>query len=165
MRRHIITIAAVAILSVGCSSSGDKPDAKAKPTPIAEAAAETSAPAKVKLSTEWVPKLEAALAKTEDDICAEVGSPQCVKHITALASVVYDVGHAIEDAGAELDYPRSMKDVEAVEKASEAYVAAECKGSTELTLGDSVCAGYTAELMVRPATLQMNLTTDELPAS
>lgn len=164
MRRHIITITAIALLAVGCSSSNGEPDAKPATAATVEAAAEPSESTKVKLSTEWVPKLEAALDKTEDDICAEVGSPKCVKFITDLASVVYDVGTAIEDADAEVDYPRSMKDVEAVEKASAAYVAAECKGSTELTLGDSVCAGYTAELMVRPATLQMNLGTDELTA-
>ncbi|CAL9350663.1 hypothetical protein SUDANB1_00454 [Streptomyces sp. enrichment culture] len=164
MKRHIITITAVALLTVGCSStsSSDKPAATPATKASVEAAVETSAPAKVKLSEEWVPKLEAALDKTEDDICKEVGAPKCVKFITDLTSVVYDVGDAIEEADAEVDYPRSMKDVEAVEKASEAYVAAECKGSTELTLGDTVCAGYTATLMVTPATLQMDLTTDEL---
>ncbi|MBR8638621.1 hypothetical protein KEF29_03230 [Streptomyces tuirus] len=163
MRRHIITITAVALLAAGCSSaSGDKPEVTPTAEASVEAAAESSAPAEVKLSEEWVPKLEAALGKTEANICKEVGAPKCVKFITELTSVVYAVGTAIEEAGAELDYPRSMKDVETVEKASEAYVDAECKGSTELTLGDSVCAGYTATLMVTPATLQMNLTTDEL---
>lgn len=162
MRRHIVGIAAIGLLLAGCSgeSGGDKPEPKA----TVEAAAETASAAPVKLSEEWVPKLDAAGDKGGQGVCTEVGSSECVKHITQLTELVYDVETAIEEADAEALYPRSMKHIDGVEAASEAYVAAECKGSTDTALGDSACAGYTATLLLGPATLSMTLSTDEYSA-
>ncbi|QQM45187.1 hypothetical protein [Streptomyces liliifuscus] len=159
MRRHIVGIIAAGLLLAGCSegSGDDKTEPKANP----EAAAETTSTAPVKLSDKWGPKLDAAGDKGEPGVCTEVGSPGCVDHITQLTEVVYDVETAIEEAGAEALYPRSMKHIDGVEAASEAYVAAECKGSTDTTLGDSACAGYAATLLLGPATLSMTMQTDE----
>ncbi|MEV0220881.1 hypothetical protein [Streptomyces sp. NPDC050704] len=159
MRRHIVGIAAAGLLLAGCSgeSSGDKPESKA----TVDAAAETASAVPVKLSEKWAPKLDAAGDKGEQGVCTKVGSPECVTHITQLTEVVYDVETAIEEADAKALYPRSMKHIEDVTAASEAYVAGECKGSTDTTLGDSACAGYTATLLLGPASLSMTLTTDE----
>jgi hypothetical protein len=159
MRRHIVGIIAAGLLLAGCSgeSSGGKAESKA----TAEAAAETASAAPVKLSNKWMPKLDAAGDKGESGVCTEVGSPGCVKHVTQLTELVYDVETAIEEADAKALYPRSMKHIEDVTAASEAYVAGECKGSTDNALGDSACAGYAATLLLGPATLSMTLQTDE----
>jgi hypothetical protein len=165
MRRHIIAVVAAGLLLAGCSGeSSDDTSSKPKSTPTTESAAETTPEEKPKLSEEWGPKLDTAGDKGEQGVCTEVGSPGCVKHITELTEVVYDVETAIEEANAKALYPRSMKHIEDVTDASEAYVAAECKGSTDNTLGDSACAGYAATLLLGPATLSMTLQTDEYSA-
>lgn len=158
MRRHIMITAAVLLLT-GCSTGGDGQPADETRASAEASPSETAVP---KLSKEWGPKLDAAGDGAENGVCTEVGSPGCVKHITALTEVVYDAETAIEDADAVVLYPRSMKHIEGVEAASKAYVAAECKGSTDTALGDSVCAGYTATLLLGPASLSMTMVTDEL---
>lgn len=162
MRRHIITIVAAGLLAAGCSEESSS-DPKSKATTEAAGASATSS-APPKLSAKWGPKLDAATDEGPEGVCTEVGAPDCVKHLTQLTEVVYDVETAIEEAKAETLYPRSMKQIDAVEAASTAYVAAECKGSTDNALGDSACAGYTATLLLGPATLSMTMTTDELSA-
>lgn len=163
MRRQIITIVTAGLLLVGCSG-GDSGDKAAPKTSEATAGVGAASSSKPKLSEKWGPKLDAAADKGTEGICTEVGAPGCVKHLTKLTEVVYDVETAIEEAKAETLYPRSMKQIDAVESASTAYVAAECKGSTDTTLGDSACAGYTATLLLGPSTLSMTMTTDELSA-
>ena len=161
MRRHIITVITAGLLATGCSGgSDDKPE----PQAATEAAVASATPSAVKLSEEWVPKLQAVTDTKKSGVCREVGSPGCVKHLTALTSVVYDVGTAIEQAGAETRYPRSMKHIDEVEAASEAYVAAECKGETESMLDDTACAGYGGTLLMGPSILMMKLQTDEYSA-
>lgn len=161
MRRHIITIVAAGLLATGCSGGGnDKPEPPAAAAP----AATSASPAVEKLSKEWVPKLEAVTDTAASGVCREVGSPGCVDHLTELTSVVYDVGIAIETAGAETRYPRSMKHIDEVEAASEAYVAAECKGETESMLDGTACAGYGGTLLMGPSILMMKLQTDEYSA-
>ena len=161
MRRHIISIVAACLLTASCSNgSDDAPKAKS----TAEPAPASPAPA-VKLSEEWVPKLEAATGKGRPNICLEAGSDSCVEHITMLTSLVYDVETAIEEADARLRYPRSSKTIEKVTQSSEAYVAAECEGGTDLTLDGGVCGESAAQMLVGPATLMMQLETDELTAS
>jgi hypothetical protein len=165
MRRQIITIIAAGLLAAGCSgeSGNDKPEPKATAEATAQAAAETRSAAPA-LSKEWETKLDDAGDKGGEGVCTEVGSEACVKHLTQLTEVVYDVEAAITEAGADTLYPRSMKHIDEVEAASTAFVEAECKGSTDNALGDSACAGYAATLLLGPATLSMTMTTDELSA-
>lgn len=166
MRRHIITIITTGLLAVGCSGGsgdGSKPDAKAT-TKAVEASAATAESAPVKLSTEWVPKLDAATDKTTSGICTQLGSAKCVEHLTNLTVVVYDVERAIEEAGAETSYPRSMRHIDEVEAASGAFVDAECKGSTESMLDGTACAGYGGTLLMGASILKMKLQTDEYSA-
>lgn len=166
MRRHIITIITAGLLAVGCSgeSSSDKPESKSTAEATVEAAEVATSPAPVKLSEKWGPKLDAVIDKGTSGVCTEVGSPGCVEHLTDLTSVVYDVETAIEEAGAETRYPRSMKHIEEVEAASGAFVAAECAGSTDSMLDGTVCAGYGGTLLVGPSILRMKLQTDEYSA-
>lgn len=165
MRHHIITIIMVGLLAVGCSGESGNGEADAKATTTAaEAAAESTEPAPVKLSTEWAPKLDAAANKTTSGICAQLGSTKCIEHLTNITSIVYDVETAIEEAGAETAYPRSMKHIDKVEAASEAFVAAECKGSTESMLDGTACAGYGGTLLMGASILSMKLQTDEYSA-
>lgn len=162
MKLRIAGIIAAGLLLTGCTGGSGDSDSEGKAT--AEPVTETTSAAPAKLSTKWVPKLEAATGDGGQGICKEVGSPRCVKHVTNLTEVVYDVETAIEEADAEALYPRSMKHIDDVEAASEAYVDAECKGSTDNALGDSACAGYTATLLLGPASLSMTLQTDEYSA-
>lgn len=157
MRRHIL-ITAVVLLLAGCSTD-DTGGAVAETSVSTEASpSETGVP---KLSEEWGPKLDAAGDGAEEGVCTEVGAPSCVEHLTALAEVVYEVEAAIESADAADVYPRSMKQADAVTAASEGYVAAGCEGSSDNALGDSVCAGYAATLLLGPATLSVTMKTDE----
>lgn len=177
MRRTATTVPAalLAVLmlggAVGCTGGGD--DAKEKQSASASApakaktadpepapdAAETSAPPK--LSVKWAPKLEAASKASQPSICKDAGAKACTDHITKLTELVYDVGHAIDEADAAADYPKTKAHIAKVEEASSGYVDDGCAGSDEATLGGSACGEHVQWVLLGPATVEMTLQTDE----
>jgi hypothetical protein len=170
MRRTTTTAAVLlaALLAAGCSSGeGDgKPESTSTAAAPSTAASESasSAATPVKLSVEWVPKLDAAGDDAPEGVCEEIGTEDCVKHVTELTELVYDVEDAIRTADAMARYPSSMETIGDVQEASKGYVEAGCRGSTDNPLGNSECAGYAAQLLIGPATLSMTMYTDEVSA-
>lgn len=154
--RTALAAAAAVLALAACSSSTDgEPNSPAK-----KASPSTKAP-DPKLSAKWIPKLEKATDSGRQDICAAVGSPACTAHLTNLASVAYDLEAAIEEAGAGAEYPEAIATIRKVERASETYVAEDCEGSSEPTLGSTPCATATQDILAGPGLLTMDLELDE----
>ncbi|MCQ8831773.1 hypothetical protein [Streptomyces malaysiensis] len=157
----MIAAVTVGLLLAGCGSSGgDKPEPSGKPSKESPAAA---APKKTKkLSTEWIPKIDAATGSGTQGVCATVGMDRCAQHLTRIAEVVIDLEVAIDSADARARYPRSVKDIDKVSAASNGYATDGCLGDPSADLDGSPCFKYSADIMVGASSLTLDLGTDEL---
>lgn len=158
MRRHIGGIVAAGLLLAGCSGahSGD-----AKPEEP-KASASTSSSATVKLSDKWIPKLEKATDSNGEAVCGSVGTQQCADHLTKIATAVFELETAIEEADAKAGYPRSMAEIKKVDKATEAWTEHECLNDPNADMDGSPCPKDAYDIMGAGAGLQFTLITDEL---
>ncbi|WP_151480637.1 hypothetical protein [Streptomyces albicerus] len=149
-RTTITALAAVILVLTGCTSSND--DADAEPSSSAS-----------KLSTDWMTKLENA-TKADKAICNEVGDEACAEHLTDIALVVTDVELAIDEAGGLDAYPRSMKQIDQINEAVDAYTEHECLGDENAGISGSPCPDDARTIMTGGAALQLALETDESKA-
>ncbi|MFE9064919.1 hypothetical protein [Streptomyces violaceusniger] len=159
----MIAVVAAGLLLTGCGSSGgsEEPESKPskKPTP---AAAQSKRP--VKLSAEWIPKIDAATGSGTQGVCASVGVDRCAQHLTRIVEVVIDLEVAIDDADARARYPRSVKDIDKVSAASNRYATDGCLGDPAADLDGSPCFKYSADIMGGAASLTLDLGADEMQA-
>ncbi|MGW8679647.1 hypothetical protein ACWGNN_01010 [Streptomyces sp. NPDC055817] len=159
MRRHIGGIAAAGLLLAGCSGAHDSGDAKPdKP----KTSASRSSSATVKLSDEWIPKLDKATDGKGEAVCGSVGTQQCADHLTKIATTVFDLESAIEEADAKSDYPRSMAEIKKVDKATDAWTEHQCLNDPNADMDGSPCPKDAYDILGAGAGLQMTLITDEL---
>jgi hypothetical protein len=154
--RAAVTLVAALVLGVtGCTSSEGGGGTDTSTSPSASVSG---------LSSEWIPKLEEA-TEGRSGVCAEVGDQACAEHLTDIALVVSDLESAIQDAGAEEAYPRSMKEIEKINKAVDAYTEHECLGDPNAGIDGSPCPKDTYTIMGGGTSLQFTMTTDELKAA
>lgn len=145
-RTTITLTAAALILATSCTnSSNDEPAAT---------------PGRTKLSTEWITKLENATT-TDKATCNEVGDQACAEHLTDIAEVVIDLEIAIDEAGGVDAYPRSMKQIDQINEAVDAYTEHECLGDENAGIPGSPCPDDARTIMTGGAALQLALETDE----
>ncbi|WP_445520451.1 hypothetical protein [Streptomyces sp. NEAU-174] len=162
----MIAVVAAGLLLAGCGSSGSSDDGdKSKSKPSKKSTPAAAAPKRpAKLSTEWIPKIDAATGSGTQGVCATVGADRCAQHLTRIAEVVIDLEVAIDSADARARYPRSVKDIDKVSAASNGYATDGCLGDPAADLDGSPCFKYSADIMGGAASLTLDLGTDEMRA-
>jgi hypothetical protein len=153
MRRTAAAVL-VALLAAGCSSGGD--DGKAAPASTAGSSTKSGG----KLSTEWGPKLAAA-ADGDKAVCNQVGDQACAEHLTDIASVVTDLESAVDEAGGKTAYPRTVKELDKVNAAVDAYTEHECLKDENAGIEGSPCPDDAQTILSGGETLPLALKADE----
>lgn len=153
MRRGIagvVAVVAAGVLAAGCSGGGD-----------GGASASKSPSAAPKLAAKWTKRIDAVQDKAGDQVCTNPGVKKCATHLSDLVIVVGEVEQVIDDAGAREQYPRAVKRIAAINKASDAYTKHRCLGSPDAAADDSPCAKDMSSILVGATTLTMEMVTDE----
>ncbi|GKQ35170.1 hypothetical protein [Streptomyces sp. A012304] len=151
MHRHtrVAVLAALLLAATACTSSSDDPDT---------ASSSSSSPAG--LAAEWGPKLQEATT-AETAVCNQVGDQACAEHLTNIAIVVTDLEQAIDEAGGQDAYPRTVEKITEINKSVDAYTEHECLGDENAGISGSPCPDDARTIMTGGAQLPLTLETDE----
>lgn len=169
MRTYTAVTAAVLLAAAltACSSGSDK-DAPAKPGAQGAAAGTpqtTATAAAVKLSTTWVPKLEAlADGSGVTDCSTDSGSADCVQAISDSVGLFTQIIDAISTSTAADQYPKTVAEVDKLVGGADTYNTDGCPGDENADVDGSPCPKTALAVVVGVSTLQMVMQTDEVNA-
>ena len=180
MRTRIIAAACLLAggLLAGCSNGGDSNAADKTSTPTAAPAVSTSAttaataaatsPAaslKVKLSTDWVPKIDALTSGKGTSACSsDSGSDDCLNGMTDSVTLLGQIVHAIGAANAQDEYPKTIAEITKLMNAADTYNKDECPGDPNADVDGSPCPKNALAVTVGMSALVFVMQTDELTA-
>jgi len=164
MRHHtaaaVLVAAGLALASCSSSSHSDP-----KPTATPTTTTATTAAAKTKLSTAWVPKLQALADGSGISACSsDSGSDDCVSAIGDAVSVYGNIASAITAAGAQAEYPKTVAEVTKLVDAADTYDKDQCAGDPHADVDGSPCPKNADTVTVGATTLQFVMQTDEANA-
>lgn len=169
MRTRTITattaVAAVLLLAGCSSSSGHDNTAKpSAPTATASTPKATAADA-VKLSTVWVPKLQAiADGDGVSDCSTDSGSGGCVQAISDSVDLFTQLTDAISAAGAVGQYPKTIAEITKLVGNADTYTKDECPGDDNADIDGSPCPKNALAVVVGVTGLEFVMQTDEANA-
>lgn len=170
MRIRAITTAStvLAVLLLAGCSSGSGHDSTAKPsTPTATATVPKAATAAdaVKLSTTWVPKLQALADGDGVSGCStDSGSGGCVQAISDSVDLFTQITDAISTAGAVDQYPKTIAEIAKLVGNADTYNKDECPGDDNADVDGSPCPKNALAVVVGVTGLEFVMQTDEANA-
>ncbi|MFE9391695.1 hypothetical protein [Streptomyces sp. NPDC006784] len=155
MKRTVIAACSAAVLlaAAGCGSSDEatKTDSDSRPS---------GKP----LSEKWQPKIQAAKDKAPTSVCENVGSTECADYLSGIVIAVYRLRDELDD-GAKDRYPRTVKRIKKIDRASTDYTKHECKGDPNAGMEGSPCPKHVADIVAGSSALLMEMGMDEAKAS
>jgi hypothetical protein len=164
--------AAVGLLAlagvVGCGTSetsGDNTPSAASSAPNIGAGPDAGGAA-VEVAQEWLPQLR-DLADTSTMVadCQTPSSTACADGIDAVMETVDGLSVAVEEAGLEAAFPKTMEEVAGLDLAEIQYKVDGCAGGSGGDGGGSACYENALAVAMGPAALEMTLTADQPDAA
>lgn len=148
----------------GCGSSTPQPTRDTTKPPTSAAPAATTSSHGVKLSTKWVPKLNALSNGDGVAACQDSGSTDCLTAMTADLKAFTSILKDIDAQGAQAEYTKTVAEINKMTRAADAYDKDGCGGDPNADVDGSPCPGNALAVTVGVATLSFILPTDELNA-
>lgn len=157
----LLATAGLALTACSGSSHTDKPAATTTPATVTA----TTASGTVKLSTRWVPKLNALSGGSGISACStDSGSDGCVTAIGDAVSLYGSITNAITAANAQAEYPKTIAELTKLIGAADTYDKDECPGDSNADVDGSPCPKNAIDAVNGLNTLEFIMQTDELNA-